>query len=185
MDSPYRTVVDSAYNTKIHNRVRWKKIGEFLPKVEKVERGLDVGDRSVFTDILERFYDCRFDNTTGDLDTDLLRGDYDIITCFDVIEHLYNPLHCLLQIKSVLQDDGLLLLSTPLFKPHFLWSENQFHEMLYRSLTHLIQRANLKIVRQRKITTLPWWRYITGFRPLLRGLLDRTIIMELQHHEIS
>ncbi len=180
LNSPYRNVVDSAYNAKIHNRVRWKKITDFLPSLEKVGKGLDVGDRSAFTDTLESFYNCRFDNTTGDLDTVLLTGDYDIITCFEVIEHLYNPLHCLMQIKSVLQHDGLLLLSTPLFKPHLLWSKNHFHEMSYQSLTSLLRRANLKIVRQRKITTLPWWRYFTGFRPLLRGLLGRTILLEIQ-----
>lgn len=131
MNAPYRNVVDPAYNAKIHNRVRWKKIADFLPKLEKVEKGLDVGDWSAFTDILERFYNCRFDNATGDLDTDLPTGDYGIITCFDVIEHPYNPLHCLLQITSVLQHDGLLLLSTPLFKPHLLWSKNHYHELSY------------------------------------------------------
>ncbi len=152
----------------------------FLAPVESATRGLDIGDRTMFTTELEHFFGCSFDCTAVDLDTDILIGRYDIVTCFEVIEHLFNPLHCLLQIKNVLAPDGRLYLSTPRYKPHILWSPHHFHEMSHRSARALLGRSGFTIMRQEKITTLPWWFYFTGIRPVLRGLFNRTWLFELK-----
>ena len=176
----FRTIVDSAYNAKTHNRVRWSKTLAFLRPHESAGAGLDIGDRSAFTGTLESFFGCPFDTTSIDLDVDELQGEYDVVTCLDVIEHLFNPLHCLLQIRSVLKPGGTLYLTSPRYKPHLLWSQDHYHEMSTRSMMALLERAGYSVRRSALITTQPWWFYFTGFRPLLRGLFNRTWLFELR-----
>ena len=180
MTSPFRNVIDDAYGEMRSNQVRWGKTMAFLAPAESAIRGLDIGDRTPFTSELESFFGCPFDSTTVDLDVDILVGRYDIVTCFEVIEHLFNPLHCLLQIKKVLASDGKLYLSTPRYKPHVIWDPQHFHEMSSRSIGGLFDRAGFTILRQKVITNLPWWFYLTGVRPLLRGLFDRIWLFELE-----
>lgn len=49
---------------------------------------------------------------TGSLDQ--LRGrKFDVITAFDVIEHLEEPRQCLLMLRSLLKDDGVMLITVP------------------------------------------------------------------------
>ncbi len=180
MTSPFRTVIDDAYGEERHNKVRWGKTTAFLAPMESATRGLDIGDRTPFTSELESFFGCPFDSTAVDLDVDILTGRYDVVTCLEVIEHLFNPLHCLLQIKKVLTSEGRLYLSTPRYKPHFIWDPEHFHEMSSRSVGGLIDRAGFTILRQKVIANLPWWFYFTGFRPLVRGLFDRIWLFELR-----
>ncbi len=180
MTSPFRNVIDDTYGEKQHNQMRWEKTMAFLAPAESAIRGLDIGDRTPFTSELESFFGCPFDSTTVDLDVDTLVGRYDIVTCFEVIEHLFNPLHCLLQIKKVLASDGKLYLSTPRYKPHVIWDPQHFHEMSSRSIGGLFDRAGLTILRRKVITNLPWWFYLTGVRPLLRGLFDRIWLFEIE-----
>lgn len=180
MTSPFRTVIDDAYGEMRSNQIRWGKTMSFLAPMESATCGLDIGDRTPFTSELESFFGCPFDSTAVDLDVDILAGRYDIVTCFEVIEHLFNPLHCLLQIEKVLASDGRLYLSTPRYKPHVVWDPQHFHEMSSRSIGSLIDRAGFTIIRQKVITILPWWFYFTGFRPLIRGLFDRIWLFELK-----
>lgn len=38
---------------------------------------------------------------------------FDIVLCFETIEHLTNPYNCLLEIKNILKNDGFLYLTIP------------------------------------------------------------------------
>jgi SAM-dependent methyltransferase len=51
--------------------------------------------------------------TMDALSTDFQTGEFDIVTCFEVIEHVPGPDALLCEIRRVLKPDGLLLLSTP------------------------------------------------------------------------
>jgi len=42
-----------------------------------------------------------------------LEGDYDAVTFVEVIEHLENPRHAFRQIRAILKEGGLVLLTTP------------------------------------------------------------------------
>ena len=167
------------YGKSSHTVVRWRKTVAFLEPVESAVQGLDLGERTALTSMLESFFGCPFTITDLDLDTGILDGQYDIVTCFEVIEHLFNPLHCLFQIKKVLAPDGRLYLSTPRYKPHIIWDAFHFHEMTFRSIAALIDRAGFTIIRKQIITTYPWWFYFTGVRPLLRSIFDRNWLFEL------
>lgn len=141
---------------------------------------LDIGERNPFTLRLEERLGISVENTRGDLDTITLRGHYDTVLCFEVIEHLMNPLHLLLQINTVLNSNGSLFLSTPKHKPHFLWDRYHFTEMDEYRLNILIKRGGFQVVRKRIFRTMPFWWYFTGFRPFLRMFYNKIFILELK-----
>jgi|GEM_PF-6136217 len=88
--------------------------------------------------------------------------------CFEILEHLYNPLHFLEQLRTQLEENGVIYLSTPA-RPHFLWTEHHFHEIDDQRIQWLFDRAQLKICRQTKIRLFRGWRFhLSGIRPLLR-----------------
>ncbi|MDX2236913.1 MAG: class I SAM-dependent methyltransferase, partial [Hyphomonadaceae bacterium] len=54
------------------------------------------------------------DVSAGTLDkVDIARDSLDIVTMFDVIEHLRDPLEAMQQVRALLRPGGLFLLSTP------------------------------------------------------------------------
>ena len=179
MRSLYRSSIDTDYISSQHVLIRWEKTLAFLNKEKNVNTGLDIGDRTPFTDQLEKYFNCTFDNTNIDLDEEHLTGKYDIITAFEIIEHLFNPLHLLLEIKSILNEGGTLYVSTPKWKPYFLWSNEHFHEMGYDRLHSLIDRAGFCIIREKQIRIQPIWFYFTGIRPILRFIFERHLILKL------
>ena len=183
MKSPYRNTIDSEYFNAPHVEIRWEKTLSFIDKFH-ANLGLDIGDRTPFTDQLEAHYHCPFANTTIDLDEGKLTGEYDVVTAMEVIEHLFNPLHLLKEISGVLKEGGKLYLSTPKGKPHFLWSKDHFHEMRYDRIKTLINRAGFSIVRKKQIRIQPFWFYFTGIRPALRFIIEKHIILELQMEDL-
>ena len=179
MISPFRNRIDKIYSNARTTRKRWKITKKLLDVVPNAKSGLDLGDRTSFTEELEIFFDCPFINSDIDLDTGSIEGNYDIITAFEVIEHLFNPLHCLLEVHKSLNPDGRLYLSTPKSKPKFLSSPEHFHEMSERSLEALIDRAKFKVTRKISFRVHSFWFYFTGIRPLLRSVFDRHWLFEL------
>ena len=180
MINPYRKKINSEYSQLDTNTIRWSKTLDFIGTCDKVKSGLDIGDRTSFTLELEKVFGCVFKNTNIDLDTDRIKGEYDVITAFEIIEHLYNPLHCLEQIRKALIANGRLYLSTPLGKPFFLWAPGHFHEIHRERLYSLFKRAQFRIIRQNTFRIHPAYFYLTGFRPLLRGIFEKVQIYELR-----
>ena len=180
MKSPFQNQINSDYINTPHVIIRWEKTRVFLNNY-KANTGLDIGDRTPFTDQLEYVFNCSFENTTFDLDEGKLEGEYDIVTAFEIIEHLFNPLHLLTEIAGILKDGGKLYLSTPKGKPYFLWSEDHFHEMNEKSILALIERAGFRVIRKEEIRIYPFKFYFTGIRPLLRFIFEKHLLLELTH----
>ena len=182
MISPYRNSINTDYINAPHVHIRWKKTLAFMNKDIDVTTALDIGDRSPFTEQMESFYNCDFDNTNVDLDTGHLTGKYDLVTAFEIIEHLFNPLHFLTEIKGVLNEGGILYLSTPRGKPYFLWSKDHFHEMGYSRLKSLLDYAGFRIIHMEAIRIQPSSFFLTGIRPILRFIYERHLILKLSPH---
>lgn len=51
--------------------------------------------------------------TSGFMESDLPNNYFDVVTMFDVIEHIDNPVNYIKLIKKVLKDDGIVLVATP------------------------------------------------------------------------
>ncbi len=175
--SPYMHEV-VAPNPRVQKNIKIAII-EFIGK-RKLGQTLDIGTRNPLTEILEKHFSKKIQNTDIDLDTGSLVGQFDTIFCFEVLEHLFNPLHFLQEVYKVLKKDGRLFLSTPKGKPHFLWFKYHFHEFYQRELINLIKRSGFKIVRMKYYRIYPVWNGLTGFRPFLRFLLQKKCLLELK-----
>ncbi|NTV02381.1 MAG: class I SAM-dependent methyltransferase [Chlorobiaceae bacterium] len=181
----YRTKVDCEWCSDPAHAMRWEKSIGFLRGAgiagRPVACGLDIGDRTPMTGMLEELFGCRFDTTSVDLDTGALDGSYPVVAAFEVLEHLYNPLHLLLEARKVLDPGAAsrLFVSTPAWKPLFLQSPDHFHEMPRRSLESLFDRAGFTVVRRGEFRIRPFGFCLTGIRPLLRCMFERIRIYEL------
>ena len=182
--SSYRTVIDEAYLGEKAHGIRWRKTLDFLEHSSlagtAVSKGLDLGERTPLTGMLEELFGCSFTNTVQDLDLERLEGQYRVVTAFEVLEHLYNPLHALLEVKGVLRGEGArLFVSMPLHKPDFLASPDHFHEMSATAAFSLFQRAGFRIARKGEFRIRHPWFYCRGVKPLLRAWYEKVQIYEL------
>ncbi len=111
---------------------------------------LDIGSRNFFTEVLERKYNIEIDSTSCDLDEGLTspKSHYDFVHYNNVVEHQFNPLLTLLEIKKILKSDGMLILGCPL-KPKWITSAKcHFHEFDEYTYQELIKRAGFKEVKR-------------------------------------
>jgi SAM-dependent methyltransferase len=179
-----RTTIDADYLNDPAHRIRWQRTLDFLAgsSLAGVSRsnGLDVGDRTPLTAMLEAHFSCPFENTTVDLDVERLSGSFAVVTAFEVLEHLYNPLHALLEIKRILVGmDARLFLSMPLWKPQLLASSDHFHEMTRDAALSLFNRAGFVVLRSAEFRIRQPFFYLTGVKPLLRAWYEKVQIYEL------
>ncbi|MDD5543928.1 MAG: methyltransferase domain-containing protein [Acidobacteriia bacterium] len=132
----------------------------------------DMGEDNPVKKYLEDRLGVKIDSINGDFDIDHVSAGryrkYGTVLSFEVLEHLFNPLLHLEEIKELLQKDGVLLLSTP-SRPHFCWGQYHFHEIARPQLYKLFKRAGFEVVDKRRITMRqPWTHYVFGIRPFLR-----------------
>lgn len=107
---------------------------------------------------------------------------YDVITCFEVIEHIQNPLLLMKNINLQLAPRGILFLSTPA-RPRIFYPSFHFHEMSAKHLQKwILDPYDLKIVAHKRIRIpMPWWKHFTGIRPFLRIFINYTHIYKIVH----
>ena len=113
-----------------------------------------------------------------DFDHEPIPGTWGTIFCLEILEHLYNPLLALENMKRALGPGGVIYLSTPR-RPHYLWFEEHFHEIDDRRIGWLFQRAGLCAVRRRLGARQDLRFHFSGIRPFLR-LFTSTRIYELR-----
>ena len=94
---------------------------------------------------------------------------YDKILCFEVLEHVMNPLLFLNELKRMLNPNGIIYLSTPYQRPQILKAAHHYHEIPSDRLQWLFEAAQLTILDKKKITIAGnWYDHISGIRPALR-----------------
>jgi 2-polyprenyl-3-methyl-5-hydroxy-6-metoxy-1,4-benzoquinol methylase len=75
---------------------------------------------------------------------------FDVITVFDVIEHMRDDVRVLTELKYLLKKDGIIFITVPAYQ--FLWSDHDislshFRRYNSKTLTECIARAGLRIIR--------------------------------------
>ncbi len=167
---------------KIFPNKRFKHTLEFLNKhANASEIILDLGVENPFSKIMiEAGYVVT--NTQGeDLDEDqsALQTKTDIVTAFEIFEHLLNPYTILKEIKS-----EKLFISIPMrlwFSPAYrsktdMW-DRHYHEFEDWQLDWLLEKTGWKIIAREK-----WTNPVKqlGLRPLLRRFTNRYYIVYAQ-----
>ena len=159
---------------------RFRHTLAFLKKyVSPSEKILDLGVDNPFSQIMKK-EGFTVQNTTGeDLDNDqkaLQQNDYDVVTAFEIFEHLLNPYAILQNIKS-----KKLLISVPMrlwFSPAYRsktdpW-DRHYHEFEDWQLDWLLEKTGWKIMAREQWTN-PVKKF--GIRPLLRRFTNRYYIV--------
>ncbi|MFT7113634.1 MAG: hypothetical protein ACI8P7_000402 [Candidatus Azotimanducaceae bacterium] len=150
----------------------------FIKKyVQNSDRILDIGPLNPFSRILAS-QGYQVDNTPEDVDLDLhpeitLQQEYDIVTAFEIFEHLVSPFPILKDVKS-----NLLIASVPLklwFSDAY-WNDQDpydrhYHEFEPKQFDMLLEKAGWKIIDQKKWKS--YSRFKIGVRPILRKFTDR------------
>ena len=144
MTNYFKNKIDKDYANNSATKIRWDKTLEFMSRGQNFKSALDIGDRTGLTEMMENEYSVSFDNTKGDLDNLELKGNYDLVTSFEVLEHLFNHLFNLEQINNVLNQNGYLFLSTPMAKPDFYGQKNISMKCLKDQFMHCLNLQDLR-----------------------------------------
>lgn len=147
----------------------------------------DIGERNKKVEILEDYLKVKFDPLTAeDFNFDDFEGQeagekYDIITCFEILEHLQNPLFFMKNIVNRLDANGTIFLSTP-SRPHMFYPSYHFHEMKPQHLINWIfSPLGLEIVKRGRLKiNMRWSEHLKGIRPFLRLFINYTNIYQLK-----
>lgn len=135
---------------------------------------LDLGRESPLTLRIKKEFLFPCDNTEGDLDVISMPHlrKYDYILYSHTIEHQFNPLHTLLELRLVMTGDTSLFIILP-NKPKFLWWKGHYHEIDHYRMKMLLKRAGMYIVGYEKHRLRRnWGFYLKGIRPFLRLFLE-------------
>ncbi|MDT9545817.1 MAG: hypothetical protein HQ516_04930 [Chlorobium sp.] len=182
--SGYRNAVDGDYLKEAAHTLRWQKSIAFMAASGNagrlIEGGLDLGERTPLTGMMEELFGCRFVNSDSDLDVEPLQGSYGVVSAMEVLEHLYNPLHLLLEVRKVMRgEDARLFVSMPLSRPAMLRSPDHFHEMGESEARALFGRAGFRVQRSARFRIRRPLFYLSGVKPFLRLLFEKVQIYEL------
>lgn len=144
---------------------------------------LDLGIRNLFSEMMEdKGY--KVTNTERGIDLDLdydivLSEEYDVVTAFEIFEHMVSPFPLLRSIKA-----KTLVASVPLslWFARAYWNESDdfdrhYHEFEPRQFDMLLEKAGWKIIKSEK------WISKTsglGIRPFLRNRTPRHYIVHCE-----
>jgi hypothetical protein len=106
---------------------------------------------------------------------------YEIVTCFEVLNHVMNPLQMMEQIWDLMALGGVCYLSAP--KLWLIpWHHCKYNFVNYapERLVPLFQYAGFEVIRHKTYNPWPWWFMFYGFRPIARVLFNRIELWELR-----
>lgn len=148
---------------------------------------LDIGQRSPLTQKIEEEFNVKVDNTDGDLDGDfsIPKSDYDFIVFSHTLEHIFDPVHCLLKIKKVMKLDCKMFIMLPR-RGKLLWCNNHYHEIDHFRFLALMERTGFDIIdwKHSKAWRLPV-QYLKGFRSLYRLFREFNITYQVMRYTID
>ena len=159
---------------------RYEHTLHFLRKhIGKTESILDLGVENPFTKIMEQD-GYTVENTKGeDLDFDfssVTNSDKDVVTAFEIFEHLLAPLHLLSNIKAdkLVASIPLRLWFSPAYRSKTDKWDRHYHEFEDWQFDWLLEKAGWEIKDRQKWTN-PVKKI--GIRPILRYFTPRYYIV--------
>ena len=159
---------------------RFKHTITFLQNhVSTSEKILDLGVVNPLSEIMmEKGY--KIENTKGeDLDIDIsaiINSDADVVTAFEIFEHLLSPFTVLKSIKAkkLVASIPLRLWFSPAYRSKTDMRDRHFHEFEDWQFDWLLEKTGWKIIAREKWTN-PTKKI--GIRPILRWFTPRYYII--------
>jgi len=155
---------------------RYKHTLNFLKdNINSSERILDLGVRNPFSEIIEE-EGYNINNTAGedlDLDTSAVKTeDYDVVTAFEIFEHLVSPFNVLqdIQAKKLVASVPLKLWFASAYRSSTDERDRHYHEFEDWQFDWLLEKAGWRIKKREKFTN-PVRK--VGIRPILRRFTPR------------
>lgn len=154
-------------NPLVIDKIRFR---ETIKRVKVIKPHLDIGEENP----LGRLLGVDVEDYTGKADLNWpwdMYEKYNTITCFEVIEHVQNPLLMLTQIKRHLSEKGKLYLTTPV---SWFMGKGKYHFTEYGrdDLVELVEIAGMQVMGLERIRGYTWcWKYF-GVRPVIRLTRD-------------
>ena len=156
---------------------RYKHTIQFLKEVVPDTNAtiLDLGVRNPFVDFMER-EGYTVQNTTGeDLDVDtsaVQKENYDVVTAFEIFEHLLSPFHVLKDVKGtkIVASVPLKLWFSSAYRSKTDPWDRHYHEFEDWQFDWIFEKAGWEIKKREKFTN-PVKKL--GIRPLLRLFTPR------------
>ncbi|AVI50110.1 methyltransferase [Pukyongia salina] len=155
---------------------RYKYTFNFLQQfVNKNDKILDLGVNNPFSEILRK-EGFNVTNTSGedlDLDTTAVKSaDYDVVTAFEIFEHLVSPFNVLQDIKAkkLVASVPLKLWFASAYRSKTDERDRHYHEFEDWQFDWLLEKAGWKIKKREKFTN-PVRK--VGIRPILRRFTPR------------
>lgn len=176
---------DSPFNKNFTNRMQ--KTAKFMNEADVPKPIYDLGTKNPLREHLRKFFEIHEFPDNLDYDFDKLGEEKTIgtICCFEILEHLFNPLFHLIEMKRAIRDDGRIYISVP-FQYKYLWDFRHYHEIDNMRLGWLFDKAGLEVVRRIRIPMRnQWYKHIVGFRPIIRYFTSHTRLFELKKKTIN
>ncbi len=149
---------------------------DFLAKhIKKTDKILDLGVPNPLSELMQQ-QGYSVTSTSGvDLDDnqeELLNQEYNVLTAFEIVEHLLNPYTILKQSKAkrIFVSVPLRLWFSTAYRSKTDMRDRHYHEFEDWQLDWLLEKAGYKIIDSKK-----WSHRVNkiGFRPLLRRFTPR------------
>lgn len=148
--------------------------------IKPTQTVMDLGPYNHLGCRMKHAFDCYVRNTGEvDLDDSWQFGAWfaDVVTAFNILEHVFNPLLVLRKGMSILRPGGKLYAAVPR-RPSWLRSDYHFHEFDDYRWEWLVKRAGLKVTRHAS------FRFKHGgfgvVRPAIRRMYEREHIYEME-----
>jgi len=160
-------------NLKLINK-RFNRISKFIKSING--NVLDIGNRNDFGTYLAKTKNLTYYHTgTQDLNykLELDMKCFDNIFCFDVLEHLVNPLLFIENLKQYCNANTKIIVSVPRKKFKWMWAKIHWHEFDDKRFNLLINIAGYNIIKGESFIARSSWKQFIGFwiRPYLRLLM--------------
>jgi SAM-dependent methyltransferase len=143
---------------------------------------LDIGEPNLITGGLNKYL-WNVTNTEGDLNFPgwLPDGKFQFVFCFEVLEHLQNPLLFLREVRDRMPDGGKLYLTTPMESLRMLRMPFHFIEYDRYRLMSLFDLSGCFRIEEIGITGsgYPWFIFWRGLRPFLRAMCQWSFYLEV------